>query len=257
MDGNGIADDTGWIGKDDGFLVVDLDGDGRIAAAELSLLGLKADARSSLEALATLDSKRDGKLDSGDDRFAEVKIWRDRNGNGVSEAGELSSLADQGITSISLTARQVNNKAEIGQNMVVAMSSFTREDGSTGSLGAAALAFKPAGPASQAGTGGLEGLAAHVSALRAGLDGRDSSPYQMAREGRNLFDLFDAQREAQIGAVGAAAAQDSASALPADALADARVAQIVQDMASFGARTGETDWKRDGGTQPRYDYFAA
>ncbi|MET1110645.1 MAG: cadherin domain-containing protein, partial [Allosphingosinicella sp.] len=251
MDGNGIADDTGWIGKDDGFLVVDLNGDGRIAAAELSLLGLKGNARSSLEALATLDSKRDGKLDSADDRFAEVKVWRDRNGNGVAEAGELASLADHGITAINLTAQPASNKAGIGRNMVVAMASFTREDGSTGSLGAAALAFTPDSK------GGFDGLAAQLSALRAGLDARASSPLVMAREGRNLFDLVEARREAQIGSAGAAAAQDSASAMPADALADARVAQIIQDMASFGARAGEADWKRDGGTQPRYDYFAA
>jgi len=250
MDGNGIADDTGWIGKDDGFLVVDLNGDGRIAAAELSLLGLKPDARSGLEALATLDSKHDGKLDSGDDRFAEVKVWRDRNGNGVAEAGELASLAEHGITSISLTAQQSTGKVEIGQNMVVAMSTFTRADGSTGSLGAAALAFRPDG--AKAGKGGIDGLVAQLSALRAGLDGRDSSPFVMARQGRNPFDLVDGG----IGAMGAAAAEEAA-ALPVDSLADARLAQIVQDMASFGARTGEIDWKRDGGAQPRYDYFAA
>jgi hypothetical protein len=187
-----------------------------------------------------------------------VKIWRDRNGNGVSEAGELASLSDHGITSISLTGQQVSNQVEIGRNMVVATSSFTRADGSTGALGAAALAFKPAGSTlSQAEKGGFDGLAAHLTSLRAGLDARDSSPFVMAREGRNLFDVVDGWQEAQIGAIGAADAQETASALPVDALADARLAQIVQDMASFGARTGEMDWKRDGGAQPRYDYFAA
>ncbi|HET9640091.1 MAG TPA: putative Ig domain-containing protein [Allosphingosinicella sp.] len=263
MDGDGSADDTGWIGKDDGFLVVDLDGDGRIqGAAELSLLGLKAGARSSLEALATLDSKRDGKIDSGDERFADLKVWNDRNGNGVSEAGELASLSDHGIASIGLTAQPTGGEVEIGRNMVVATSAFTRQDGSTGVIGAAALAFKPSGEGnaalesglSLAENGGFDGLAAQLLALRSGIGSRDSSPFVMAREGRNLFDLVDPQRQAQIGAAGA---PETASALgPIDSLADARVAQIVQNMASFGVRAGEGDWKRDGGAQPRYDYFA-
>ncbi|HEU0097414.1 MAG TPA: cadherin domain-containing protein [Allosphingosinicella sp.] len=255
MDGNGVADDTGWIGKDDGFLVVDINGDGRIAAGELSLLGLKPDARSSLEALATLDSKPDGRLDSSDERFAQVKVWRDRNGNGAAEAGELASLADHGIASISLTAEATGNRVEIGRNMVVATSSFTREDGSTGLVGASALAFRPADPtSSKSGKGGFEGLAAQLVALRAGLGGRESSPYFMAREGLNPFELIDGESQAEPAGT---AAQDSPALGPVDSLADARVAQIVQDMASFGARAGEGDWKRDGAAQPRYDYFAS
>jgi hypothetical protein len=39
---------------------------------------------------------------------------------------------------------------------------------------------------------------------------------------------------------------------------DPRLAQIVQHMASFTARTGESDWKeRDPAIHTRYDYFAA
>ena len=42
------------------------------------------------------------------------------------------------------------------------------------------------------------------------------------------------------------------------ALGDPRLAQIIQHMASFDARSGENDWK-DRGTavDSRYDYFAA
>ncbi|HEX8308953.1 MAG TPA: putative Ig domain-containing protein [Allosphingosinicella sp.] len=262
MDGNGVADDTGWIGKDDGFLVIDLNGDGRIGgAAELSLLGLNPDSRSSIEALASLDSKRDGKIDSGDARFAELKVWRDRNGNGSTDLGELASLSDHGIASISLSARTANNKAQIGRNMIASTSTFTRSDGSTGSLGAAALAFKPngaGGPAlgssalSRGGASGMEGLAAQFAALRANLEVRASSPYPIGHDGRSLFDLVAAQEGAWIEP-GPADVQQSA---PLDASAEARVAQMVQDMASFGARSGEVDRKRDGGPQAHYDYFA-
>ena len=37
MNGDGIGDDTGWAGKDDGFLVIDRNNDGKIThASELS-----------------------------------------------------------------------------------------------------------------------------------------------------------------------------------------------------------------------------
>ncbi|HYG48209.1 MAG TPA: cadherin domain-containing protein [Allosphingosinicella sp.] len=286
MDGDGSSDDTGWIGKKDGFLVVDLNGDGRIeGAAELSLLGLKPDARSSLEALGTLDSNRDGKIDAGDARFAEVKIWRDSNGNGVSEAGELASLADHRIASIGLAAQLVNNKVPIGHNMVVATSVFTRDDGSTGSVGASALAFKPAGKGGSAPelsalpnaeNEGPADLDARLRSLRAGLDGaghRDFTRY-LRSPGVDVFDLVKRQRDAQIEMQGAAPhvdgsriaqselpgsfGQEALAGAPVASLADARVAQIVQHMASFSARSGENDWKeRDSGVQARYDYFAA
>jgi hypothetical protein len=144
MDGNGSRDDTGWISKQDGFLVMDLDGDGRITSpAELSLLGLKADAKSGLAALAALDTKADGVIDASDSRFGELKLWIDSNGNGVTDAGELKSLADYGIASIGPSARAAAEaKVKIGQNALVATSTFTRTDESMGSVGDAALAFR-------------------------------------------------------------------------------------------------------------------
>ncbi|HEY0028114.1 MAG TPA: M10 family metallopeptidase C-terminal domain-containing protein, partial [Allosphingosinicella sp.] len=147
MDGNGIKDDTGWIGKQDGFLVVDSDGDGRVTtAAELSLLALKRDALSSLDALAVLDSNRNGRVDEGDARFAELKLWIDRNGNGITDRGELQGLAEAGISSIDLAAQAAPAAtARLGANAVLTTSVFTRSDGRTGSLADVALAFKPAG----------------------------------------------------------------------------------------------------------------
>jgi hypothetical protein len=108
---------------------------------------------------------------------------------------------------------------------------------------------------------GFDRLAAQLVALRAGLEGGDSPRFVLAREGLNQFDFPDSGIGAQlreIGEAGAADARAAASAIdPAGSLADARVAKIVQDMATFGARAGEADWKRDGGAQPRYDFFAA
>jgi hypothetical protein len=53
-------------------------------------------------------------------------------------------------------------------------------------------------------------------------------------------------------------AQAAGEASPAAALGEARVAQMVQDMAGFGVLTGENDLRdRAAGAQGRYDYFAA
>jgi hypothetical protein len=94
MDGNGSRDNTGWISRQDGFLVMDLDGDGRITSpAELSLLGVKSDARSGLDALGALDSDKSGAIDAKDARFGELRLWVDRNGNGVTDAASLARWA--------------------------------------------------------------------------------------------------------------------------------------------------------------------
>ncbi len=152
MNGDGLRDDTGWIGKGDGLLVIDLDSDGQITtAAELSLLTLKPDAKNSLEALAVLDSNRNGKVDSQDARFGDLKVWVDRNRNGISEEGELASLGDHGIASVELAQLATSTKVKVGQNTLVATSSFTRTDGSTGSVGDAAFAFNSRGTSGRGG----------------------------------------------------------------------------------------------------------
>jgi Ca2+-binding RTX toxin-like protein len=144
MDGDGVADDTGWVGKGDGMLVIDRNNDGRITgASEISFLTEKADARSDLEALAVLDSNKDGKLSASDTRFGELKIWIDGNQNGVSDDGELTTLAEFAITEISLVGRANAQKAKIGDNVILATSTFKRTDGSIGSVGDVALAFDP------------------------------------------------------------------------------------------------------------------
>jgi hypothetical protein len=40
------------------------------------------------------------------------------------------------------------------------------------------------------------------------------------------------------------------------AAADLRLAKMVQDMASFGLRSGEAEWKNRDQTAPSFDYFA-
>lgn len=144
MNGDGVADDTGWTGTGDGFLVIDRNLDGRItSASELSFASEDLTARSDLEALAALDSNDDGRVDAQDARFTELKLWVDANGNGVTDAGELKSLADHGITGISLAATAHSGRVKLGENILLSTGLFTRADGSSGAVGNAALAYRP------------------------------------------------------------------------------------------------------------------
>lgn len=281
MDGDGLRDDSGWIGRKDGFLVVDSDGDGRIgSASELSLLGRNMGAGNSFAALAAFDSNRDGRVDAADSRFGELRVWVDRNGNGVTDAGELNRLDAHGIVSFDLSARASGESVKPGSNMVLSTATFTRADGSAGTAADVALAFRPSGPAaSERPSAALSALASRLDALRSGLDGAAGQP-RISRGLLDLaFDAFDgaARRETSgttrpapdrargpLGPLAAAfplltGAGERRAAVDPDmpAALDGRLALMTQHMASFAARSGETEWRARGYAEsPRFDYQA-
>jgi hypothetical protein len=53
--------------------------------------------------LAIFDTNHDLLLNAGDARWSEFRIWKDTNSNGVSDTGEVVSLANYDIYSIGLT----------------------------------------------------------------------------------------------------------------------------------------------------------
>ncbi len=97
--GNGKAVVSGWLSGDDGFLAVDVDGNGKIDSInELFGGNNKGDG---FAKLASFDSNGDGLVNDLDSAFGQLLIWRDANGNHASDAGELMSLADAGVASLS------------------------------------------------------------------------------------------------------------------------------------------------------------
>lgn len=144
MNGDGALDDTGWVGNGDGFLVIDRNNDGLIThASELSFASEDPDAASDLEALAALDNNGDLVIDAKDVRSGELKVWVDADGDGVTDAGELKTLAEVGIASISLVGRNLEGRADVGDNILLGTSTFTRANGATGTVGNAVLAYRP------------------------------------------------------------------------------------------------------------------
>ena len=194
MNGDGIGDNTGWVGKGDGFLVIDRDDDGMITqASELSFLTENASAKSDLDALGALDSNKDGKIDASDTRFGELKIWVDADGDGTTDTGELKSLADHGIASISLASRAVEDNVKIGSNVVLATSTFTRSNGEIGTLGDVALAYKPGTQSSGAASGWETILARMTQQMAAfGAEGGEGEFQTRYAQTEALYDYFAA-----------------------------------------------------------------
>jgi len=145
LDGNGGRDDTGWIGKGDGFLVIDRNDDGQITTgSELSFLGEKSGVLNNFDGLGALDANRDGKINATDARFSQLKVWIDGNRNGRSDEGELKTLGDLGISEIGLSATgsQAANQ-KLGSNIILSTAVFT-QNGRTKTVADVALAFSPA-----------------------------------------------------------------------------------------------------------------
>jgi hypothetical protein len=94
-------------------------------------------------ALQGQDSNADGQINSQDASYTQLRVWRDLNQDGISQAGELQTLSQAGIASIGVagTATNVNlavltNVCAVG-NTQIASGSFTRTNRCTGQSGTA------------------------------------------------------------------------------------------------------------------------
>ena len=136
---NGIRNAIGWVDANDGILVRDINQDGKINngreifgdAYELKSGAL---AKNGYEALAEFDSNQDGKVDANDADFAELRIWRDVNSNGITDDGELLTLEAAGVKALNLEHTAVDEKLE-GDNTITQKGSYEKLDGSTAEMG--------------------------------------------------------------------------------------------------------------------------
>ena len=125
-----FAERTGWIAASDGFLVLDKNGNGAIDDAS-EMFG--SFTGSGFADLAAYDSNHDGRIDASDLIFSKLKVWQDANQDGVAQPGELHSLADEGIASISLNAIALDGTTVEGASLRAA-ASFTRTDGTSSGI---------------------------------------------------------------------------------------------------------------------------
>jgi hypothetical protein len=137
LNADGKKDQTGWVGAGDGLLARDLNQDGQIndgseLFGEATKLADGSVARDGFEALAALDTDKDGRVTAADAAFGSLRVWSDADADGYTDAGELKSLAQLGITSIRVDAKQT--AVFDNGNFLGLSASYERADGSQGEV---------------------------------------------------------------------------------------------------------------------------
>jgi len=139
---DGIKTGTGWARPDDGFLVRDLNGNGIIDTGR-ELFGvdtIKTNgglATDGFDALRDIDTNGDGFITSADAAYADLRVWRDLDQNGISTSNELFALAGLGITSIGTNGTSTGPQAgQIVNNNLIALSTTYIRNGVTRTVGA-------------------------------------------------------------------------------------------------------------------------
>ncbi len=115
---DGFSEASAWIGKHEGILINDLNGNGRLDNGSELITA---------ENLIQFDTNGDGIIDNNDSGYNELKI--------IKGDGSIVSLEEAGIASINLE-RMSTNIVDKNNNTLFEQGFFTRTNGETGKYGA-------------------------------------------------------------------------------------------------------------------------
>jgi subtilisin-like proprotein convertase family protein/Ca2+-binding RTX toxin-like protein len=133
-DNSGTLKRTGWADRSTGMLVVD-NGGGQITSISQMISEYYGGAagtngapgavtfKDAFAALASEDGNADAVITAADPAWAKLRVWVDASHDGRSDAGELKTLDELGITQINLTAEPIQGDIRQG-NSVIAKGSF-------------------------------------------------------------------------------------------------------------------------------------
>ena len=138
LNGDGTKENTGWTraNSDDAFLVIDKNNNGKIDNIN-EMFGNATTA--GFVDLQSYDSNVDNIINSTDTQFSLLRMWNDKNANGTVDTGEMTTLAANNITSISLN--KYSSTANINGNLQTAISTVTKTDGTTRNIHELAFGF--------------------------------------------------------------------------------------------------------------------
>ena len=175
----GSLEQTGWVSNADGILVHDLNGDGKInnisetlseyyngVAGSAGMAGTKPYANG-FAALKSLDSNADNQFTSADSAWSQLRVWVDANHDGKTDAGELKTFADLGITAINLASTAQSGEVRDG-NAVLARGTFTQTVGGTATTREAIAANFLANPAGSTVTASGSGIIVATESVATG-----------------------------------------------------------------------------------------
>ena len=130
LDKDGFAERTAWVKGDDALLARDLNNNGKID--DIGELFGNADT-SGFVHLKAMDENNDNKISALDTAFDTLRVWQDKNGNGITDEGELKTLTEVGISDISLVTSTPADGVVRG-NTIRTEATFTRTDGTTSAI---------------------------------------------------------------------------------------------------------------------------
>ncbi|MBC2732440.1 S8 family serine peptidase [Thiobacillus sp.] len=179
----GTKEVTGWVSKEDGIVVMDLNGNGKIDDISETMseyfygtVGTGGNAgtkpyANGFAALKSLDSNGDNAFTSADAAFGNVRVWQDTNHDGVTDTGELKTFTELDITSVNLVTTLQSGLVN-GGNEVLATGSFTQSGQTKEAQAARFIANATGNTTTVGGTGTTvaaeDGQSSYVSAVTTG-----------------------------------------------------------------------------------------
>lgn len=166
---DGLQHHTSWAQVGTGILALDLNHDGKVNDITETLsqffrggptAGRYADGLAALAALsrtgATVFNASTSLTDAatGQSYWSELVVWNDANQDGVTDAGELETLSQLGVTSIGLLGSGNLGEA-INGSAVTNRTTYTKSDGSSGEVAAVDFQADAVGAITVSANGGV------------------------------------------------------------------------------------------------------